>query len=683
MAFAQTLLRKMLSDSVPDKHYDVFFVVRNTLRDGSCAETRLGAHRVVLSAVSPKFESYIQYPTTSASSAATNNNANGTTLTSGPNDPTGTVTSSSGPGFVSDQNQHHHHNNSSQNLNINNTISVSSGHGQTGQVSTTSLSTAVIYIDDCSTSAVREALEIMYGGELRDAKHCVSLALDIWRFGCLFQVDHLISLARASCLSNLSTDNCLRILLFATRSDDAQIVDKLHQYASQNGHFSHVVSSPDFEKLDLDVIRAIVRPGNGECAWPEILTFEKVWFDALIRWLVSRLDNHLRQQQQQQQQQASGNRAMTAAESDDGAAVGGGLHPSVHRNGNNTNGLSTLSSVYHQSPAPAAQHGAQQQQQSPHNSSSDMNRFVDQFGSNPMAGPASHSYGGGAPPPPPSGFHPAAGSSGYAPPHPQNMDSYRPPQSHIPVNDDAVDDDNNNHIQARHDIEDNEDDENEDDDYQGPTASGRTARMMRPAPPGAPSTAYPYQTGYDSYLPHMLHHHYPSLASHGPSVTLVESIMKLVDFSRMKTHELRDVAKNKIACLAPSFSLTLVDVLLTRSEQLEASVLERNVDLDVIGQKYQQALCEQDEAERKAKAALDKMDKMHVAKVALEKRLDDIRRANKKQQQHHMDSMNGNGYNNTSGGGGGGGLMSTGIGIGTSNSLTSARRKMSGTSTII
>lgn len=99
-------------------------------------------------------------------------------------------------------------------------------------------------MDDCSTSAVCEELEIMHCGELRVAKNCVSLALDIWRFGCLFDVDHLISLMRTSCLDNLSTENCLRILLFATRADDAHIVHivhKLHLYALYNDHLSHVV----------------------------------------------------------------------------------------------------------------------------------------------------------------------------------------------------------------------------------------------------------------------------------------------------------------------------------------------------------------------------------------------------------------------------------------------------------
>lgn len=304
-----------------------------------------------------------------------------------------------------------------------------------------------IIIEDCGAAAVREALEIIYGGDLREARHSVVLALDIWRFGVMFDVDHLIALARGSCLSNLSTDNCLRILDFAVRVEDAQIVDKLQNYASENAHFSHVISSPDFERLDFDVISSLVRPGKGECAWPEILTFEKVWFDALIKWLSPRVKS-----------------------------VG-------------------------------------------------------------------------------------------------DLDTQEVDEGQIKAD----------------------------------------------------------------------------------NVQLVEKVLSLVDFSRMKTHELRDVAKNEIACLSSTFSYVLVDVLLTRSEQLEASILERNIDLDVIGQKYQQALCEQDEAERKARAAFDKMDKLQAAKVALERRVEDMRR----KKAAVTDSS------------------------GPASSLNSARRKMSGSSTII
>lgn len=139
MAFAQTLLRKMLSDQVSENHYDLFFLVQSRMRDGTISETRLGAHRVVLSAVSDRFEQQ----------CARNDDG------SGPNE---------------------------------------------------------ILIHECSTASVREALEIIYGGELKESKTSVNLALEVWHFGFLFSVDHLIQLARSSCVKNLSTDNCLRIL---------------------------------------------------------------------------------------------------------------------------------------------------------------------------------------------------------------------------------------------------------------------------------------------------------------------------------------------------------------------------------------------------------------------------------------------------------------------------------------
>lgn len=360
MAFAQTLLKKMLSDSITEKHYDVFFQVRSRLRDGTHSETRLGAHKVVLSAVSEKFEQ----------------------LCSGE------------PGTRNE-----------------------------------------IVIQDCSPAAVREALEVIYGGDLRESKTSILLALEIWHFGVLFKVDHLINLARGSCLKNLSTDNCLRILDFAVHVADLQIVDKLQNYAAENTNFSHVITSPDFEKLDFQVVSSLVRPGKGECAWPEILTFEKIWFDALIKWLAVRIQ----------------------------------LDP--------------------------------------------------------------------------------------------------------------------------------QDDKDAED------------------------------------------------------LELIEKVLSLVDFSRMKTHELRDVSQNELALRSSLFSGDLVSVLLTRSEQLESSISERNIDLDVMGQKYQQALCEHDEAERKLRTTLERLEKLQIAKTSIEKKYDELRKKK-------------------SGSSGGA-------------SVNSARRKVSGSTTII
>lgn len=367
MAFAQTLLRKMLSDSLPEKHYDIFFIIPASLPDEtattasstSTSISKLGAHKVVLSAVSSKFEQHTK--------------------------------------------------------------------------------DCEILIENCSVAAVKESLEIIYGGELSEARHSVTLALDVWRFGYMFQVDHLITLARSCSISNLSNDNCLRILDFAVTVNDTQIIDKLQNYASETSNFSYVISSPYFKNLHFNVVSSIVRPGKGECAWPEILTFEKVWFDALVKWLAARVS---------------------------------------------------------------------------------------------------------------------------------------------------------------------------------------------------------------------------SLERTEENVKVVENALALMDFSRMKTHELRDVSRNEIACLSTSFSHLLVDILLTRSEQLESSILERNIDLDVIGQKYQQALCEQDEAQRKAKAAFDKMDKLHASKISLEKKLDDLRRKKT--------------------------TVTESSGPTASHlSINSTRRKMSGTSTII
>ncbi|CAN8071332.1 unnamed protein product [Agarophyton chilense] len=338
MAFAQTLLRKMRPDSLSDnQYYDVFFVVRSRHRDGTPSETRLGAHRAVLSALSETFDS---------------------TCTSVPDQP----------------------------------------HSE-------------ILVTECSAAAVREALEIIYGGEMSESQNSIVLALEVWHFGVIFDVEHLIQLARSTCLEKLSTDNCLRILDFAVTVDDQNVVEQLQNYTADTANFSHVIASPYFNRLSFAIISALPRPGKGECAWPEILTFEKVWFDALIKWLETRLK-------------------------------------------------------------------------------------------------------------------------------PAEQDS-NPDADNLPI---------------------------------------------------------------------------------------IRKVLDLVDFSRMKTHELREVAANPIAVNCPSFSPGLVSVLLTRSEQLEATILERNIDLDVIGQKYQQALCEADEAERKSRGAAEKLEKVQAAKHSLERRFDDIRR---------------------------------------------------------
>lgn len=440
--FAQSLLRKMLSSSIPEKHYDVYFVVQQVNpHDNTITSTRLGAHRVVLCAASEKFEQH---------SVTRTNPEDGTTIDE-------------------------------------------------------------ILIEDCAPGAVQEALEIIYGGELRDSNHSIVLALDVWRFGFIFQVEHLIALARGSCLSNLSTDNCLRLLDFAVHVDDAQIVDKLQNYASENAHFSHVITSPDFERLDFRVISSLVRPGKGECAWPEILTFEKVWFDALVKWLNSRVIIEL------------SNTENTSK--DDGTEQSQAEDPDEE-------------------------------------ASKDGSGSKDDGGSNQ-----------------------ATANTGIL--------SNEEKNSILELDSDQV-------VRIK-------------------TRKSREITVAK------------------------------------ESLALIEKVLDLVDFSRMKTHEIRDVARNEMAGLSPIFSNELVDVLLVRSEQLEASILERNIDLDVIGQKYQQALCEQDEAERKARAAVDKMDKLQVTASSLERRVEDMRRKK----------------------------PSTANGSSGPASLNSARRKMSGSSTII
>lgn len=466
----------MLSDQVSEKHYDVYFIVRKREpRDTGIRETRLGAHRVVLSAVSDQFERHAR------------------------------------------------------------PASVSSSGG-----SAASLIIDEIIVSDCSAAAIREALRLIYGGEPGDALHSVSLALDLWRFGVTFHVDHLIALARSACLANLSTDNCLRILDFAVHVNDVHIVDKLQNYASENTHFAHVISSPHFQYLHFDVIRSLVRPGKGQCAWPDILTFEKVWFDALAKWLALRVLSDPEEDQH-----------------------------SNHDYGSHATAPQHLIS----SSAPKSSITA---------SAADFGPVLPKDVSSPTTGPGQH----------------------------------------------------DNHVAERSQIVEQND----------VTAT--------PTTPTSPSTVDEDDARDERHSQDDV-----QVLATPENLQLVERALELVDFSRMKTHELREVSKDPVAGISPTFHRALVEILLTRSEELEASVLERNIDLDVIGQKYQQALCEQDEAERKARAAVERMDKLQAAKVTLERRFEEMRK--KKKAATIMAGSSGPG------------------------SLNSARRKMSGSSTII
>lgn len=58
--------------------------------------------------------------------------------------------------------------------------------------------------------------------------------MDIWKCGVRFQANHLIALDRGGFLANLFPDNCLRIIDISVLGDDAQIVDKLPNQASEN-----------------------------------------------------------------------------------------------------------------------------------------------------------------------------------------------------------------------------------------------------------------------------------------------------------------------------------------------------------------------------------------------------------------------------------------------------------------
>jgi len=85
--------------------------------------------------------------------------------------------------------------------------------------------------------------------------------------------------------------------------------------------------------------------------------------------------------------------------------------------------------------------------------------------------------------------------------------------------------------------------------------------------------------------------------------------MRLIDFNRMKTHELRECRINKVAGQSPALAVCLVGVLLARCEKLESGVLEKERELDDISGAYQLALRGKQDAERSARISDERFQK--------------------------------------------------------------------------
>lgn len=105
---------------------------------------------------------------------------------------------------------------------------------------------------DCSPPYLRNAFRLIYGGEPYDTLQTVSLAVDLCRFGDTLNVNHIISLARTSCIANPFTVSHLRIFYFDVRVNDVHFVGKTQNYSSANTHYAHVVSSPHLQFLEFD-----------------------------------------------------------------------------------------------------------------------------------------------------------------------------------------------------------------------------------------------------------------------------------------------------------------------------------------------------------------------------------------------------------------------------------------------
>ena len=142
----------------------------------------------------------------------------------------------------------------------------------------------VVRITDFSPQAVREALQVIDGGELIAALEDWKLAGKVWDFGFRFRIDHVVQLARKSALEQVTEENCLRVLGFAIHVNDTEATDQIRSFISEKTHFLSVVRSPEFQVASYDVVSSLERPGAGQYVEPEILTFEKVWFDSLMQW---------------------------------------------------------------------------------------------------------------------------------------------------------------------------------------------------------------------------------------------------------------------------------------------------------------------------------------------------------------------------------------------------------------
>lgn len=142
----------------------------------------------------------------------------------------------------------------------------------------------VVRVSDFTPAAVSEALALIYGGELDASTRDWKLAGQVWDFGHRFRVEHVVKLARSAALAQVSEENCLRVLGFALHVGDDAAAEQIRDFISDEPHFARVVSTPEFTLSSYDVVAALRRPPAGAFVEQDILTFEKVWFDALVGW---------------------------------------------------------------------------------------------------------------------------------------------------------------------------------------------------------------------------------------------------------------------------------------------------------------------------------------------------------------------------------------------------------------
>lgn len=153
------------------------------------------------------------------------------------------------------------------------------GGAASGGVTTVSLS-------GFGRDAVAAALGVVYGGNLETITDW-NVAAEVWEFAVEFRIREMARQARERCLGLVAEDNALGVLGVALKVRDEEAIDAVADFVAMPENFVAMVESEAFLAVDGPVVDALtVRPGKGKMVEGRVrTTVEKVWFDAIVRWL--------------------------------------------------------------------------------------------------------------------------------------------------------------------------------------------------------------------------------------------------------------------------------------------------------------------------------------------------------------------------------------------------------------